>query len=57
MNQDQKVLVVFNLSDEKQVVRFNDEIKKARNILSPKQKYKQEMMLEPYQFMVWQVKE
>ena len=57
VNQDQKVLVVFNLSDEKQVVRFNDEIKKARNILSPKQKYKQEMMLEPYQFMVWQVKE
>lgn len=56
VNQDQKVLVVFNLSDERQVVRLNDEIKKARNLLRRKQKFEQEMILEPYQFMVWQVR-
>jgi hypothetical protein len=48
--------VVFNLSDERQVVRLNDEIKKARNLLRRKQKFEQEMILEPYQFMVWQVR-
>ena len=57
VNQDQKVLVVFNLSDEKQVFRMNDEIKKARNLLHRKQRFEEEMMLEPYQFTVWQVKE
>ena len=57
VNQDQKVLVVFNLSDEKQVVRMNDEIKKARNLLHRKLTFEQEMMLDPYQFTVWQVKE
>ena len=57
MNQDQKVLVVFNLSDEKQAVRMNNEIKKAKNLLHRKQRFEQEMMLEPYQFTVWQVKE
>ena len=57
VNQDQKVLVVFNLSDEKQAVRMNDEIKKARNLLHRKQTFVQEIMLEPYQFTVWKVKE
>jgi glycosidase len=57
VNQDQKVLVVFNLSDEKQAVRMNNEIKKAKNLLHRKQRFEQEMMLEPYQFTVWQVKE
>ena len=57
VNQDQKVLVVFNLSDEKQAFRMNDEIKKARNLLHRKQRFEEEMMLEPYQFTVWQVKE
>ena len=57
VNQDQKVLVVFNLSDEKQMVRMNDEIKKARNLLHRKLTFEQEMMLDPYQFTVWQVKE
>ena len=57
VNQDQKVLVVFNLSDEKQAFRMNDEIKKARNLLHRKQRFEEEMMLDPYQFTVWQVKE
>lgn len=57
VNQDQKVLVVFNLSDEKQAVRMNNEIKKAKNLLHRKQRFEQEMMLEPYQFTVLQVKE
>jgi hypothetical protein len=49
--------VVFNLSNEKQAFRMNDEIKKAKNLLHRKQTFEQEMMLEPYQFTVWQVKE
>ncbi len=55
VNQDQKVLVVFNLSDEKQVVRMVDNIHRAKSLLAKKDKFEKELTLLPYQFTVWKV--
>jgi hypothetical protein len=52
----EKVLVLANLSNEKQVVLITDEIKKAKNLRDKKIKFEQEMVLEPYQVLVFQVK-
>jgi len=52
----EKVLVMANLSNEKQVVRITDEIKKAKNLRDKQSKFEQEMVLEPYQVLVFQVK-
>jgi hypothetical protein len=48
--------VLANLSNEKQVVLITDEIKKAKNLRDKKIKFEQEMVLEPYQVLVFQVK-
>ena len=55
VNQDQKVLVVFNLSDEKQAVRLEDNIHRAKSLLAKKDKFDKELTLIPYQFTVWKV--
>ena len=52
----QNVLVVANLSDEKQLVRITDDINKAKNLRAKKVKFKQEMTLDAYEFLVFQVK-
>jgi len=52
----EKVLVMANLSNEKQVVRITDEIKKAKNLRDKQSKFEQEMVLEPYQVLAFQVK-
>lgn len=55
VNQDQKVLVVFNLSDVKQAVRLEDNIHRAKSLLAKKDKFDKELTLLPYQFTVWKV--
>lgn len=52
----EKILVLANLSSEKQVVRITDEIKKAKNLQDKQSKFEQETVLEPYQVLVFQVK-
>jgi len=52
----QNVLVVANLSNEKQVVRITDDIKKAKNLRDKKVTFKQEMTLAAYEVLVFQVK-
>ena len=52
----EKVLVLANLSNEKQVVRIADKIKKAKNLRDKQSKFEQEKVLEPYQVLVFQVK-
>jgi glycosidase len=56
VHEKEKVLVVANLSNENQVVRFTDEIKKAKNLRDKKMKFEQEMVLEPYQVFVYKIK-
>jgi glycosidase len=56
MHPKEKVLVMANLSSEKQVVRITDEIKKAKNLQDKQSKFEQEMVLEPYQVLVFRVK-
>jgi glycosidase len=52
----EKVLVLANLSNEKQVVRIVDEIKNGKNLQDKQSKFEQEKVLEPYQVLVFQVK-
>lgn len=53
----QKVMVVANLSNEKQTVHFNSEFKKSKNLQKEPCKFKQDMILDPYQVLVWEVKQ
>jgi glycosidase len=52
----EKILIVANLSDEKQVVQFSDQIKKAKNLRTKNEKFNQELMMEPFEVLVFQVK-
>ena len=56
IDKSQKVLVVFNLSNESQVVKFDTKIQNPMNLIDKRIKFGKELMLNPYQFMVWQVK-
>jgi len=55
-NKKQNVFVVANLSNEKQVVRITDDIKKAKNLRDKKVTFKQEITLDAYEVLVFQVK-
>jgi glycosidase len=54
-NGKQKVLVIINLSDEKQVVRLHQYIKKPISLLDNKSTFKGELSLNPYEITVWKV--
>ena len=56
IDKSQKVLVVFNLSNESQFVKFDTKIQNPMNLIDKRIKFGKELMLNPYQFMVWQVK-
>jgi hypothetical protein len=49
--------VVANLSNEKQVVRLTDDIKNAKNLNDKKIKFEKEIVMEPYQVLVFQVRD
>jgi glycosidase len=51
-----KVLVVVNLSADNQQVLFNQDLKKAKNLLDKKIPFQNQMKLLPYEVRVWQVK-
>jgi alpha-amylase len=52
----EKILVVANLSGEKQVAGFTNEMKKAKNIQDKNTEFEQEMVLEPYQVLMYKVR-
>jgi alpha-glucosidase len=54
---EEKVLVVANLSNEKQVVRLTDDIKNAKNLNDKKIKFEKEIVMEPYQVLVFQLRD
>lgn len=54
-NDQQKVLVVINLSDEQQVVRLHQNVKKPISLLDNKTTFENELSLKPYEITVWKV--
>jgi glycosidase len=52
----QKVLVLVNLSAEKQVVSVNDPISRARSLSEGCVPFQKEVILAPYEWMVWEVR-
>jgi glycosidase len=52
----QKVLVLVNLSAEKQVVSVNDPISRAKSLSEGCVPFQKEIVLAPYEWMVWEVK-
>ena len=54
-NDQQKVLVVINLSDKQQVVRLHQNVKKPISLLDNKTTFENELSLQPYEITVWKV--
>lgn len=54
-NDQQKVLVVINLSDKQQVVRLHQNVKKPISLLDNKTTFENELSLKPYEITVWKV--
>lgn len=54
-NNQQKILVVINLSNEQQVVRFKQSHKKTISLLDNKTTFENELSLKPYEITVWKV--
>jgi glycosidase len=54
-NDQQKVLVVINLTDEQQVVRLHQNVKKPISLLDNKTTFEKELSLKPYEITVWKV--
>jgi hypothetical protein len=52
----QKVLVLVNLSAEKQVVSLSDPIRRAKGLTEGTRPYQEEISLAPFEWMVWEVK-
>jgi hypothetical protein len=52
----QKVLVLVNLSSEKQVVSLSDPIRGAKGLTEGTRPYQEEISLAPFEWMVWEVK-
>jgi glycosidase len=52
----QKVLVLVNLSAEKQVVSLSDPILRAKGLTEGTRPYQEEISLAPFEWMVWEVK-
>ena len=54
-NDQEKVLVVINLTDEQQVVRLHQFVKKPISLLDNKTTFENELSLKPYEITVWKV--
>jgi glycosidase len=51
----EKILVVANLSGEKQVVQLSESIRKAKNLRGQKGVFNQNMVVSPYEVSVWKI--
>ncbi|MFZ9587578.1 MAG: alpha-glucosidase C-terminal domain-containing protein [Crocinitomicaceae bacterium] len=51
----EKILVVANLSGEKQTVQLSESIRKAKNLRGQKGVFNQNMVVSPYEVSVWKI--